>query len=543
MATILPNQPVIFDASVDLCSTDTDYYTQIVDNTDDTQFQVQISVCNGQEQLLPDPNFADPTDWNLYSGWSIAANQLCKVAGTPSLALTSTYNFTANKYYQVTVEVDSCSSGSEFYVYIGGTFNAGTITSAGTYTFYGFAPLTYPFGISAVTDDSTICISSVTVFEVLTNFIVAIYDTDNNFVNDITYSGNPEYFTFVEDTVTVTINWSELSISNGCYYLCLLDPCENTNGQNYPPVITNDTFTGSATGWTLGASWSYSANAVSATYSAVPPATRNYITSSDVFVNYTSTYSINVNVTAITGSLEVYFGGVLVETITTTGTHLCTGTPNTNLDFYLVIASGTATVTSCVPVTVSSAEYECNYTSNNFKLSDYSGACPETLLINACNDENGLGFVFNGSGFTPRLRLQGKLKQAKYEANRVMEEDSNGVKRVVFYNRRKSKNLVADLLPEYIHDFLSTLIGYDRFYINGTAYVVDDDEYNVTYDDSQDNVGSVSMLVSEQTQLIRNVNCSSDEVSCTIGTNYLLQADDANQNITLVNGELIEING
>jgi hypothetical protein len=164
------------------------------------------------------------------------------------------------------------------------------------------------------------------------------------------------------------------------------------------------------------------------------------------------------------------------------------------------------------------------------------------LLINACNNENGLGFVFNGSGFSPRLRIQGKLKQSKYKSERVMEDDSNGTKRVIYYNRRKEKSLVADLLPEYIHDFLSTLVGYDKFYINGTPYIVEDDEYNVSYDNSQDNVGSISLLVSEQTQLIRNLNCSSEENTCTLGTNYLLQADYSDQYITLVNGELIEIN-
>lgn len=542
MATIKPNQPVIFDASVDLCSTDTDYYTQIVDNTDDTQFQLELNVCNGAEEINLDPNFSDPTEYTLGTGWSVTANALCRTGAGVSTASTVNLGTTLASYYKVTIVVDSISSGAIFPVYLGTTL-LGSLTSTGTYTFYGFAETLNRIAISNITSDSTICISILSVYEILTNFIVAIYDTDNNFENDISYSGNPEYFTFAGDSVTVTINWSELGISNGCYYLCLLDPCENTNGQNYPPVITNNTFTGSATGWTLGASWSYAANAVSATYSAVPPASRNYLTSSNVFINYTSTYTVNVNVTAITGTLLVYFGGILVETITTTGVHACTGTPNTNLDFYIYITSGTATVDYCTPVTVSSSGYECNYTSNNFKLSDYSAYCPQTLLINACNNEDGLGFIFDGSGFSPRLRLQGKLKQAKYNADRVLEEDSLGTKRVVYYNRRKSKNLVADLLPEYIHDFLSTLIGYDRFYINGTAYVVDDDEYNVVYDDSQDNVGSISLLVSEQTQLIRNVNCSSDENACTIGANYLLQADDNSQNITLVNGELIEING
>ena len=98
-------------------------------------------------------------------------------------------------------------------------------------------------------------------------------------------------------------------------------------------------------------------------------------------------------------------------------------------------------------------------------------------------------------------------------------------------------------MPEYVHDFLSTLGGYDNFYINDIPYSVEDDEYNVTYDDSQDLTGSISLEVSEKTQFVKNTNCSADDNSCVLGVNYLLNDSFLDQYITLENGELIIING
>lgn len=544
MATIIPNQPIVFDLPTS-CSSDDSSYIQIVDNTDITQFQIGLDVCSGQAQLLPDPNFSDATEYTLGSNWTISNNTLCHTSGFGS-GVSTVYNFdSTSKYYTVSIIVDSISSGSIFNVYFGSTL-VGTIQSTGTHTFYGF-PAGYfgvtPLIISPSTATDEICISSLNVFWILTNFIFSIYDKNDVFQDSISYENDPSYFTFAEDSLTVTIDWAALNVSDGCYYICMSDPCENTGGQNYPPNITNCSFASSLTGWNAGTSWSYggSGNAI-ATYAG--DVNDDQIYQDDVFVNYTSTYSIDLIITAITGTIEVYFGTALVGTYTTTGTKVVTGIPVGNLDFSILITSGTVDITSACATALPSS-YVCNSESQILKLGDYISDCPETLLINACNNEDGMGFIFDGSGFSPRLRLQAKLKQAKYTSERVVEEDSNGRKRVIYFNGKKSKNLVADLLPEYIHDFLRTLIGYDNFYINDTPYIVDDDEYNVTYDDSQDNVGSITLLISEQTQLIRNTNCSGVENSCVIGStvgNYLLQANDNSEYITLTTGELITIN-
>lgn len=555
MAYIKPNQPVIFNESVDLCSTDTDYYVQIVDNTDKTQFQLGLTICNGQSQLFPDPNFNDPPQYTLGANWAISANTLCHTAGSIQPVYTIEQFGDDTQYYQVSIIVYSISAGATFNVYFGSTL-VGTFSTVGSHTFYGFPSGgvgARPLIIQPQNSVDTVCIIALTSFEILTNFGVLFYNTETGSQTVLFYQDDTSYFSFVDDSLTITIDWAEFATPNTCYQLCILDPCENTNGQNYPANITNPQFTGSATGWTVGDNWVYSSNTIEGTFSGV---SGHSLSQDNVFINYSSTYSVTIVVTQIVsgGSFTVSFGSTVIATISTVGTHIVTGTPEVSLGITitLVASVGAIIIDSIIATSISVEDYICDYTSNTFKLSDYSCACPETLLINACNDEDGLGFVFNGSGFTPRLRLQAKLKQAKYPSQRIVEEDSNGTKRVIYFNGKKAKNLVADLLPEYIHDFLRTLGGYDRFYINGVDYFVEDDEYNVTYDDSQDNVGSITLLVSEKTQLIRNVNCDAIENSCALPQlgsdcdatntgNYILQEDDATQYITLENGELIEL--
>ena len=151
--------------------------------------------------------------------------------------------------------------------------------------------------------------------------------------------------------------------------------------------------------------------------------------------------------------------------------------------------------------------------SNRFKIGDYSEMC--TLLINACNNNNSFGFVFIGSDFSPRLRIEAKLRQSTFASETSIFEDSGGTKGAYYFARRKSKSLSIAIQPEYIHDFLSTLKGYDTFYIGGVPYFVDDDEYSPVYGDN-DNFATVIMSVSEKTQNVKNILCTDNVTVCNL---------------------------
>lgn len=546
MATWIPNQPVFF-GSTDACSNDEITIDQLVDNTDTTQFQFNIEPCISATQLMSDPNFADPNSWTLNANWGIALNQLCASGNTMAgISATSDTQLTTTSYYQVQIIVDSISSGGSFTVKFGGTI-VGYLTSIGTYTFWGF-PTSF-FGntgliISPDNDDDTICISNTTAYEILTNFIFAIYNSTNTFVTQISYTSQPTYFTFVDDTVTVTIDWATLGLSNNCYYICMLDPCENTGGQNYPATILNPTMTwdGADTpNWTLTFAWGSAATYIYGTYPGALFANTFY--QDNIFNSFTTTYSITITVTGGTGiDLDVFFGTNLVGNITTTGTHTISGIPSGSFRLTVAIEGGNnVLVDNISPVTVRSTNYTCNQTSNRFSVGDYSDGC--TKLINACNNENGLGFNFNNSGFTPRIRLEAKLKQAKYPQERNIYEDSLGSKKVVYFNGKKTKSLAIDLQPEYVHDFMRLMGGFDNFYIDGVLYFVEDDEYSVEYSDVSDDLGKVRITVSERTQNVKNINCSDTENVCNLGVDYLLQGDDLAFRVVQSDGYGILING
>lgn len=539
MAEYIENQPV-FLGTTNTCSNDSEFvYNQLVDVTDTTQFQLRVEPCISAEQIIVNPNFETDSDWTLGDNVGIADGQLCwigeTISGTSGSYANSTSVFEQNKYYKISITVVSIVGTLDVYME---SELLGSISSVGTHDFYGFANTLLSTGYLVICpqiDGTTACLNNVTSFEILTNFIIPIYDNDSNYVTKTSYDGNPQFFTFSKDTVTISIDWSELGITSGCYYFCVLDPCVNTNGQNYPAVITNPTFTGSATGWQLGLDWSYSANTVIGTLGM-----SNTLAQTDVFSSYSNSYSIIVEITAGTSiDLDVYFGETLVDTLTSIGTHTVTGIPYGNGSLSFVMQGGSnITITSVIPVEIAEQDYVCNMTSNMFKIADYSNDC--TLLINACNNEDGMGFVFEGSGFSPQVRLNAKLKEPKYSNERLTYTDSVGKKMNYYFKGRKGKYLCVDLEPEYILDFLWTLFGYDNVYIDSVAYTVDDDEFSPTY--VLDNVGSVRFLVSKKTQDVKNVNCSSEDNNCVIGENYLLQADNNSSFVTQTNGDYILIN-
>ena len=515
----IPNQPVFFGTE-DACSDDELTIVQLSDNTDTPQVQFTAEPCDDATQLLSDPNFSDPYSWTNSNNWTLGTNVFClNSAVVDGYVYASVLEFEVAKRYKVTITVDSISAGGSFYVMLGDTV-IGTVTSAGTFDFYGFPSaggigdgylgiILYPTVIGMDT-----CLSYITVTEVLTNAIIAIYNSDGVYQTKISYSANPTYFVFAENTLTVNINWASLGLSNNCYYLCLLDPCVNSNGQNYPASITNCEITGSGTGWTYGSAWKYESNDLVGKYNV--SRAEDELSQTEVFDTFTNSYCVEIVLSKMTGTIEVYFGTNLITTLTTVGTHTVTGVATTTGTLFLLLTSGTCTVDSICPCSTNPLYFVCNYQSNTFKLASYTTDC--TKLINACNNENGLGFVFNGSGFSPRLRVESKFRQSKYKGERSVYEDSKGKKKVTYFSGRKEKMLCIDLQPEYVHDFLRLLLGFDNVYIDNTLYSVEDDEYNVNYNDASDNIGSVRITVSEQTQNVKNINKSDDENLCNLAT-------------------------
>jgi len=67
---------------------------------------------------------------------------------------------------------------------------------------------------------------------------------------------------------------------------------------------------------------------------------------------------------------------------------------------------------------------------------------------------------------------------------------------------------------EYVHDFLSTIAGYDHLYIDCVEYFVDDDEYSVSYASRNDIEAMTTINVSEKVQLVENKSCGNTSAYC-----------------------------
>ena len=541
MATYINNQP-IFLGTEDACLNNDFVYNQIVDNNDLSQFQLKLEPCVGTKinmGLVEDPEFNNSELWYQGDGVTISSQTACwqgdtiEGIGGSVLAPTNLTLMDDGKYYMFVIVVTSISGGG-LIVSLGQNV-IGTIYTVGTHTLWGYCIADYTFTglvIYPDTDGVNACLSYVNVYEVETNFIIPFYDLDGNFITQISYNAEPSYFNFFEDSVTILIDWATLGLQNGCYYFCVLDPCLNTNGQNYQASIVNPrldyneeclcTF-----GWIHGKfEWTSNLHSVTGTYLGYGEC----FGQENVFPTYDN-YGITIEV--VNGSsinLDVYFGDTLVGNISSVGTFTFYGTPTTDLNLYICIEGGTAEITSVNPIT-NPEDYVCDMTSNTFKVGDYANDC--TILVQACNNEDGLGFNFGSyygttinpnpqpqsqpnikcfNNFIPSVRLDAKLINPKYQNDRSTYTDSKGKKSVYYFQGRKQKYFVTDLQPEYILDFLWLLFGYDNVYLNGLKYSVDDDEFSPEY--AFDSIGKVKFLVSIKEQDIKNTNCSSLENEC-----------------------------
>lgn len=337
-----------------------------------------------------------------------------------------------------------------------------------------------------------------------------------------------------------------------------IDPCPDAI-----EVLENPDFA-TADGWDLQANWAFGTNSLCATEATAS------IESTDILAQ--GYYKFTIVVTSFSGDgIDFNFDGVTLATITSVGTYelygfagvagatielIPTGTTsicfsqisgfeiNTDVEVfvmdeeqieianidnvsnpeYFTIVKNTVTVeiawaslgvaNQCAYLIVINPCNGGQLISNMFSIGDYADKC--TILINACNNNDSLGFIFTDSGFSPRIRLEAKLRQSSYTNEKTVYETALGETQVYNFKRKKFKTLAIDLQPEYVHDFLSTLSGYDNLYLSNIAYYVEDSEYNVVYSSSSDNFGTVNITVGLKTQNVKNILCSNNENSCNL---------------------------
>lgn len=498
--TYIPNQPVVFQYPSDPCAEPEPKYVQLATKNDTTQFQIKLTPCPDCTNIISEGIFSVS---GLGDQWNV---DFCKVdAGDEYLQLNIGND---GQYVQWTFTVTSITGS---FTLIMNSVTVATITGVGTYTVTFLSGGDNILYIYPDNEASLICFDDIVESNaciVPVNYRMTIKDANGNYVDEI-----DKAWTIAEDSLTTQVNWSSYPgvVEGGCYYICIADPCVNTDDQNLDDVFTheytilasNATVTPSEGGTVL----------TYASLSDIGQATVVFDNSTLIDGQcYTVSWSVD-EINCVRYRFSHNGGTTPYQTTDAPFSHSFTW--NTGDVLQLEIESrgicDTYDLTIFdIKIQVCASAIVCDCCSNMFKIVD--GDC--THLIKVCNDKNAFGFVFNGSLFTPNIRLKSRLVRGRYAAERESFEDSLGNKNTIYFKRRKSRELRVDSVAEYVHDFLSTIAGYDHLYIDGVEYFVDDDEYSVSYASRNDIEAMTTINVSEKVQLVENKSCGNTSAYC-----------------------------
>lgn len=270
-----------------------------------------------------------------------------------------------------------------------------------------------------------------------------------------------------------------------------------------------------------------------------------------------SQYTIQLDVTNVTGTAYAIFGGVQSSNLVD-GLNDFLITANSASPFELIVDSGTITVNSVVVTALNTDvsaifhqggtdlvfdrdDYPDNFyffnggftfhmpmstvgitegcfslelrdnctdtgmTSQVFKIVDVN--C-ETFLIRACNDYDNIGFVVP---FAPRIRIPASMGWPSYNTDVQEERHSDGEIFRPYGDRTRTMTVKTGILNEFDHAFLSTLPIWDHVYIGAGVQaqevVVSKGKYEPLYGEDQNLNGSVVFDVTPKAELVRKVQC------------------------------------
>ena len=133
-----------------------------------------------------------------------------------------------------------------------------------------------------------------------------------------------------------------------------------------------------------------------------------------------------------------------------------------------------------------------------------------TVKLSGTNLDNAFGIDFVGLAYTPVVRISAELEAPKYKGDKENEEDSSGVSKTLYFKSEKQQNLFIWQQPEWMHDFLRLLIGYDTFQIDDVNYVAENAGYDTESSRAAGKLPDLSqanVVVRKKTDLNENKFC------------------------------------
>ena len=510
MANTIPNQPIIFDYSDD-CLLASDDLKVMAQYGDITQFQMELEPCGSDVNLIQGGNFQNDALWtSTSSAWEVSSGNAIKVGGI-SGQLYQAAPTTTGTLARLTFTIVSITGGSINVSWAGNTHFFDT---AGTYTLWLNADATASAAsLSFAANASTyVWLRDVQLITVNTDFQVNIIDEDDTTIDTLETSDG--YFDFSDGYFTCSIDWEDLGIADGCYRLEVVDPCPCSQRGMIALDFISGTFE-----WSTTSSWTIGSGTASYSGTGVGIALLSNVICSD------TTYEVSYTLSNMTANAEmnIRLGNQDGATRTANGSYTEQITANSNgFKIYGDSTSGTSNfdVTKLSIVAVDNIE---TITSNEIKLKETLDGC--SLALALCNDSDGLGFGFANTGFRPLMRIPASLNRSSYVMERLSYDNSRGRKATYYGRRRKALELGYDG-KYFMHDFASLFGLADHFYINDVEYFVEDDEYPSISWGEFDDVGGVTVNVSEKVQLVENRRLSSASVGCDPLGSKLLDKND-----------------
>lgn len=520
MAEIIPNQPIIFDESLD-CHLERPWVKVLAQYGDITQFQMALEPCYADFDILNNGEFDGSTGWTVGTGWTIADGQACHedgIYGTISQVAPASDGVLARLTF--TLDVGSLGCVVQWGTWIE------NFTQSGTYTRWITADSAAVFGIAA---SGAVCVSDLQLITVRTDFSVTIIDGDDNIIDTLQTSDG--YFDFSDGFFTCSIDWEALAIDSGCYRLVVVDPCPcSQRGITALDLVT------SPAAWEIqDSAWVIGGGSATFTNANSRQARLNNVICADVqyIVSYTLTglgagETFTFRLGGNDGTTR-NTDGTYTEVITSGGTYLAMIGDGGGV-------SNTFTVTGVSIESLIPTEFVI---SNEIELTTGTFNCG-TYLLSMCNDSDAFGFGFENTGFAPNFRVDCTLARGSYPSTRDTYDYSTGRKSTTYGRFRVARELGLDLPPHLI-DFMALTPFADHFYIDGEEYFIEDDEFPSVSWDEWTHLGGLTMNVSKKTQLLENRRLSSAIRGCSIDGTAI--ATENGFLITTESGQIILTDG
>ena len=539
---LIPYQPLPFGLE-DNCTLPCGSWIQKIAPTDRTMFQFTYGACGNTANVLTNGDFTSGgTGWTVTGAWTYSfgwANSPVGGGGNiqQAISLTGFVELTFGLRVNVGSMVLSSNLGIiDFYTFGG--------QKSVVFDATGMTNLNFFFGSA-----NGGALQNVIVRPISSDVRVAALDSDGNFIDFI---GSGLTRTITDGFITFNIDWADIDPDLGCFRLAVYDPCQCSQfGFIGDDFDTPNQFVVSVGG---AGNVDVSSGEMTVTNSGVSAVT---VLRKDVLcvgVAYDITYTLSGMAAGDTFRLASGTAngilrnadGVYTETLTVTATN---DLPQ-DLRFVFAFVGGLHAVT-LEDFSIEASEPIITYQSVQFNLTDALSCNNCTVLVEACGNGNQLNFGFDGSGFKPSIRIEGTLRGTGYPSTRTQYEFATG-KRVVPYARlRKARSLLFGA-PEYVHDFMQTLIALDNVYINGRLSHCEDDEYPTPSLEADVDFATVTMTFSDKTELTEKRPCAATaDIGCAVGgygvaysgTGGLSWGGGVSNKTEAINGLILTYNG